>query len=96
GTAYEGAYSEAYRMPNSNVSKVTTNGGSYSGTKPEYMLDDQPNTHWETNKYNDATFTNEVVFELAQAEVLDRVAFLARDNRKGFPEAFEIYASETS
>lgn len=96
GTAYEDAYSKAYRMPNSNVSRVTTNGGSYSGTKPEYMLDDQSNTHWETNRNNDATFTNEVVFELAQAEVLDRVAFLARDNRRGFPEAFEIYASETS
>ncbi|OMD74395.1 hypothetical protein BSK48_00800 [Paenibacillus odorifer] len=96
GTAYENAYSQAYRMPNANVSKVTVNGGSYSGTKPEYMLDDQPTTHWETNKNNDASFTNEVVFELAQAEVLDRVAFLARDNRKGFPEAFEIYASETS
>ncbi|GGH30786.1 NPCBM/NEW2 domain-containing protein [Paenibacillus segetis] len=96
GTEYEAAYSEAYRMPNSNVSKVTTNGGSYPGTKPEYMLDDLPNTHWETNKNNDDTFTNEVVFELTNAEVLDRVAFLARDNRKGFPEAFEIYASETS
>ena len=83
-------------MPNSNVLKVTTNGGSYPGTKPEYMLDDQPNTHWETNRNNDANFTNEVVFELETAEVLDRVAFLARDNRKGFPEAFEIYASETS
>ncbi|MEK4197528.1 NPCBM/NEW2 domain-containing protein [Paenibacillus sp. FSL L8-0323] len=96
GTAYENAYSQAYRMPNANVSKVTVNGGSYPGTKPEYMLDDQPTTHWETNKNNDASFTNEVVFELAQAEVLDRVAFLARDYRKGFPEAFEIYASETS
>lgn len=75
GTAYENAYSQAYRMPNANVSKVTVNGGSYPGTKPEYMLDDQPTTHWETNKNNDASFTNEVVFELAQAEVLDRVAF---------------------
>ncbi|OAB47379.1 NPCBM/NEW2 domain-containing protein [Paenibacillus antarcticus] len=96
GTEYEAAYSEAYRMPNSNVSKVTANGGSYPGTKPEYMLDDQANTHWETNRNNDANFTNEVVFELANPEVLDRVAFLARDNRKGFPEAFEIYASVTS
>ncbi|OAB40643.1 hypothetical protein PMSD_01720 [Paenibacillus macquariensis subsp. defensor] len=96
GTEYEAAYSEVYRMPNSNVSKVTTNGGSYPGTKPEYMLDDKANTHWETNRNNDANFTNEVVFELANPEVLDRVAFLARDNRKGFPEAFEIYASATS
>lgn len=68
GTAYENAYSQAYRMPNANVSKVTVNGGSYPGTKPEYMLDDQPTTHWETNKNNDASFTNEVVFELAQAK----------------------------
>ncbi|MNI28020.1 F5/8 type C domain protein [compost metagenome] len=96
GTEYENAYSQAYRMPNANVSRVTTNGGSYQGTKPEYMLDEQPTAHWETNRNNDAAFTNEVVFELAEAEVLDRVAFLARDNRKGFPETFEIYASVTS
>ncbi|MFJ7736951.1 NPCBM/NEW2 domain-containing protein [Lysinibacillus sp. NPDC097287] len=97
GTNFDNAYSEAFRMPNSNVSKVTTNGGSYPTTKPEFMLDDQPNTHWETNKNNDANFTNEVVFELENAEVLDRVAFLARSvNQKGFPEEFEIYASETS
>lgn len=97
GTEFENAYSDAFRMPNSNVSKVTTNGGSYPTTKPEFMLDDQPNTHWETNKNNAANFTNEVVFELNQAEVLDRIAFLARSvNQKGFPEKFEIYTSETS
>ncbi|WP_052343642.1 NPCBM/NEW2 domain-containing protein [Bacillus massiliigorillae] len=97
GTDFEQAYSAVFRMPNSNVSKVTTNGGSYPGTKPEYMLDDQPNTHWETNKNNDTNFTNEIIFELEQAEVLDRIAFLARSvNQKGFPEEFEIYGSETS
>lgn len=97
GTAFDKAYSEAFRMPNSNISAVTTNGGSYPGTKPEYMLDDLPNTHWETKKNNSENFTNEVIFTLEQAEVLNRVAFLARSiNQKGFPEKFEIYASETS
>lgn len=75
GTEFEEAYDKAFRIPNSNVSKVTTNGGSYHGTKPEFMLDDLPNTHWETTKNNSADFTNEVVFELENPEVLDRVAF---------------------
>lgn len=96
GTEFENAYNEAFRMPNSNVTKVTTNGGSYSGTKPEYVLDENPNTHWETTKNNSANFTNEIVFELKNTEVLNRLGFLARSgNQKGFPEQFEIYASET-
>ena len=38
-----------------------------------------------------------LIFELEEAEVLDRIGFLARSvNQKGFPEEFEIYASETS
>ncbi|WP_277584904.1 NPCBM/NEW2 domain-containing protein [Psychrobacillus antarcticus] len=97
GTKFEAAYDKVYRMPNSNVKEITTNAGSYSGTKLEYILDDQPNTHWETNKSNSDTFTNELIFELEEAEVLDRIGFLARSvNQKGFPEEFEIYASETS
>lgn len=97
GTIYDKAYSEAFRMPNSNISTITTNGGSYPGTKLEYMLDDLPETHWETTKNNDANFTNELIFTLEQEEVLNRIAFLARSiNQKGFPEKFEIYASQTS
>lgn len=97
GTEFEAAYDNNYRMPNSNVKEITTNAGSYSGTKLEYILDNQPNTHWETDKNNSDTFTNELIFELEEADVLDRIGFLARSvNQKGFPEEFEIYASETS
>ena len=96
GTEFAAAYDEAYRMPNKNVKKITNNGGSYPGTKLEYMLDDNPNTHWETTKNNSATFTNELVFEFKEEVVLDKIGFLARSiNQKGFPEEFEIYASET-
>ena len=57
---------------------------------------DNPDTHWETRTNNTEDFTNEVIFTLDKPEVLNRIAFLARDNRKGFPEKFEIYASETT
>lgn len=89
-------YSEVYRMPNSNIVNVSANGGVYPTTKLEYMLDDNPDTHWETRTNNTENFTNEVIFTLDKPEVLNRIAFLARDNRKGFPEKFEIYASETT
>ena len=96
GTSKETEYDDKYMMPNSNISKIEANGGTYPTTKLEYMLDNKPETHWETNKSNSSEFTNELIFTLDEAEVLDRVAFLARENRKGFPEQFEIYASETS
>ncbi|VYT63202.1 DUF5011 domain-containing protein [Clostridium tertium] len=89
-------YSDLYRMPNSNIINVSANGGVYPSTKLEYMLDDKPETHWETKTNNTENFTNEVIFTLDKPEVLNRIAFLARDNRKGFPEEFEIYASETT
>ena len=89
-------YSKFYRMPNSNIVNVSANGGVYPTTKLEYMLDDNPDTHWETRTNNTENFTNEVIFTLDKPEVLNRIAFLARDNRKGFPEKFEIYASETT
>ena len=89
-------YSKLFRMSNSNISNISSNGGTYYNSKLEYMIDDKTETHWETNKNNSSDFTNEVVFTFDEAVVLDRVAFLARENRKGFPEEFEIYASETS
>lgn len=89
-------YNEIYRMPNSNIVNISANGGVYPNSKLEYMIDDKTETHWETNKNNTADFTNEVIFTLDKAEVLNRIAFLARENRKGFPEEFEIYASETT
>lgn len=97
GTGKEKEYDEKYMMPNSNISNIEANGGTYPTTKLEYMLDGKANTHWETNKNNSNEFTNELIFTLDKAEVLDRIGFLAREvNQKGFPEEFEIYASETS
>ena len=89
-------YSEVYRMPNSNIANISANGGIYPNSKLEYMIDDKTETHWETNRNNTDDFTNEVIFTLDKPEVLNRIAFLARENRKGFPEEFEIYASETT
>lgn len=96
GTEKDNEYSKSFRMPSSNISNISANGGTYYNSKLDYMIDDKPETHWETNKNNTSDFINEVVFTFEEAEVLDRVAFLARENRKGFPEQFEIYASETS
>ena len=96
GTDKENEYDAEYMMPNSNISKIEANGGTYYNSKLDYMIDGKTETHWETNRNNDENFTNELIFTLDEAKVLDRVAFLARENRKGFPEEFVIYASETT
>ena len=77
-------------MSNSNIANISANGGTYSNSKLEYMIDDKTETHWETNKSNSSDFINEVTFTFKEAEILDRVAFLARENRRGFPEEFEM------
>ena len=96
GAKIDEEYSDLFRMPSSNISNISANGGTYYDSNLNYMIDDKSETHWETNTNNTSDFTNEVIFTFEEAEVLDRVAFLARENRKGFPEQFEIYASETS
>ena len=96
GTAVDEAYSELFRLPSTSIINISTNGGTYYDSNVNYMIDGKPETHWETNKSNGPDFTNEVVFTFNEVETLDRVAFLARENRKGFPEVFEIYASETA
>ncbi|WP_195940086.1 NPCBM/NEW2 domain-containing protein [Romboutsia sp. 1001713B170131_170501_G6] len=97
GTENQKAYDDKFMLGKDHIVNTQVNGGNYSGTKIEYMYDDNPNTHWETNRANSNDFTNEVIFTFDEIEQLDRIALLPRsENQKGFPTKYEIYASETS
>ena len=97
GTEYEEAYDEAFMLGREHVVNTEVNGGSYGSTKTDYMFDNDPTTHWETNKSNSESFTNEVTFTFDKIQKLDRIALLARNgSQRGFATGYEIYASETS
>ena len=97
GTKYQEAYDKEFRLDQKHIIKTEANGGTYYDSEIDYMYDGNTETHWESNKYNDANFKNEVVFTFDEIQTLDRIALLPRSgNQKGFPTSFEIYASETS
>ena len=97
GTKYQEAYDSKFMLGKNHIINTEVNGGTYPTTKIEYMYDGDPNTHWETNRNNDSSFKNEVIYTFDEIETLDRIALLPRSgNQKGFPTKYEIYASETS
>ncbi len=97
GTENQKAYDDKFMLGRGHIVNTQVNGGNYPGTKIEYMYDDNPSTHWETNRANGNGFTNEVVYTFDEIQELDRIALLPRSvNQKGFPTKYEIYASETS
>lgn len=89
-TEYINQYDEQFRV---NISKISNNGGNYSGTKLEYAIDEDITTHWETRTANSETFKNEVVLTLDKATEIDRLTYKARTINKGFPTKFSIYVS---
>ncbi len=97
GTPNQQAYDEKFKLGNEHIANTEVNGGMYPSTKIEYMYDNNPNTHWETNRSNGNDFTNEVTFTFDEVQELDRIALLPRSgNQKGFPTKYEIYASDTT
>lgn len=99
GKASLPAYEEVFKMPISNIKSITNNGGNYSGSPINHAIDGELKTHWETNKPNSASFTNEVVVNFNELATLNRIVYAARQSTakgKGFAQKFEIYGSQTS
>ncbi|MEG0439171.1 MAG: NPCBM/NEW2 domain-containing protein [Solibacillus sp.] len=91
-------YNEVFKMDNTNIASITNNGGNYPGSPLGQAIDGDMNTHWETNRDNKATFTNEVNFTFNEITSLDRIVYAARQisaKGKGFAQQFEIYSSNT-
>ena len=90
-------YAEQFRMDYENIQSIQNNAGHYSSAVIQNAVDGNLSTYWETNKSNTLSFSNEVEVTFKEAVTLDRVMYGARpSDRKGFAEAFEIYASQTS
>ena len=96
GSDNEQAYNQQFMVPRHQITKVESKGGTWGNHIIENMFDADPSTMWESNTDNTDTYQNELTFTFETPQVLDRFAYMARDNRWGFPEEFEIYASETS
>lgn len=94
---YKEAYDKVFRMDNSNVENIYTNGGdlNYYSTSSN-ILDNNLDTYWETAKQTTDDFKNEVVFTLKEDVVLNRIAYRSAWNTVGFAEDFEIWTSNTS
>ncbi|MGL5380052.1 NPCBM/NEW2 domain-containing protein, partial [Clostridium sp.] len=95
-TEYRDAYSKEFKMPNSNIKSITNNGGNYGSSSIKYAIDENIDTHWETGNPNSNNFKNEVIINLHDSVVLDRIIYKARNGGKGFAKSFEIYASTTT
>ncbi|MFJ5621919.1 NPCBM/NEW2 domain-containing protein [Peribacillus loiseleuriae] len=90
-------YDELYKLPSSKITKITANGGQYATNSIERAIDGNAATQWHSGKQNGGSFINEVVMELDALTTLNRIVYMApRGTNRGFPEAFEIYASRTT
>ena len=92
-------YNEQFKMNNSNIKSIETNGGSNGNFIKDNMIDGNLKTLWETKKANSDSFTNEIIFNLEDVTTLNRMIYAVRQDGHvglGFPEEFEIYTSKTS
>ena len=90
-------YIEQFRIPYSNIKKISNNAGHYASQSIDKAADNDINTYWETNKYNEKDWSNEVTVEFVNPVTIDRLAYGARHtDRKGFLEEFEIYGSNAT
>ena len=90
-------YIEQFRIPYDDIKKISNNAGNYRNQTIDKAVDDDVTTYWETDRGNDSEWTNEVTVEFEKSTTIDRIVYGARQNdRKGFLEEFEIYASNTT
>ena len=91
------AYIKEFRMPYENIKSIKTNAGNFDSQVIGNAIDGKIETYWETGRLNNDNFKNEVTVEFKDPVSIDRIAFAARQSdRKGFPEEFEIYGSNTT
>lgn len=89
-------YNQSFKVANSKVKSISNNGGKYGNSTIEKSIDGNLSTHWETGKANSVDFQNEVIIELSENTILNRVVYGARQDShkgKGFAKDLDIYAS---
>ena len=93
---YEEIYNQAFKLDNSEIEKISSNDGSSTEALMK-AFDDDTKTYWSSRKNNSDDFKNEIVVQLKEATVLDRLIYGGTPGwQKGYAEEFEIYASNTT
>lgn len=90
-------YESVYRLSNSNITKIENNAGNYGKSVIGNAIDGNTATNWETNKPNNATFTNKVTVTFNDLYAIQSLNYLVRQDSapKGFPLEYNIYYSTT-
>lgn len=89
-------YNQRFKLENSKIKSITNNGGNYVSNTIEKSIDGDLSTHWETGIPNKDDFQNEVIIELNENTILNKIVYAARQDRakgKGFAKDLDIYAS---
>ncbi len=83
-------YNKEFKL---TIVSATNNAGNYGSSVIGNSIDENINTHWETNKPNSSLFENEVIFDLGENVDIDKMTYAARKGGKGFARNFEVYVS---
>ncbi|MEE0880429.1 MAG: M60 family metallopeptidase, partial [Turicibacter sp.] len=88
-------YNVEYKVPTSEISNITNNGGTWKNSPITNLYDEDKTTHWETNTSNSDTFKNELTFSFNSIQEISRIIITPRhhQNGKGFPLKYEIYGT---
>lgn len=94
GTKELAEYDKTYKIDNSHIKNITTNGRHWSNCTIDKAVDGDPNTYWHSDATNNESHTNEVIMTLDELQTLDRVVYTSQRDR-GFAKEFDIYTSKT-
>lgn len=93
---YKETYNNTFKIDNSEIEKISSNDGSTAEALMK-AIDDNTKTYWSSRKVNTDDFKNEIIVQLKEATVLDRLIYGGTPGwQKGYAEEFEIYASKTT
>lgn len=94
GTKELAEYDKTYKIDNSHIKNITTNGSHWSNCTIDKAVDGDPNTYWHSDATNNESHTNEVIMTLDELQTLDKVVYTSQRDR-GFAKEFDIYTSKT-
>ncbi|MED4464087.1 NPCBM/NEW2 domain-containing protein [Metabacillus fastidiosus] len=92
------AYNQAFKVPQTSILSIKNNGGTYGNSVITNAIDGNLTTHWETSRPNSTTFKNQFEVTFKEPQAINRMTYATRQDGakgKGYPKAFEIYASQS-
>ncbi|MEC2077639.1 NPCBM/NEW2 domain-containing protein [Metabacillus fastidiosus] len=92
------AYNQTFKVPQTSILAIKNNGGTYGNSIITNAIDGNLTTHWETGRPNSTTFKNQFEVTFKELQTINRMTYATRQDSakgKGYPKAFEIYASQS-